>query len=138
MRLADHFEGGDQDVHQDGDHYPAQDDRDRKDADRVGEVGAVAALGLRQAASADRAGGFVVFGASGAGIGLVVHIAHADFTRQKVWALWPSEFWLSRTTPSTVILQLIVGPLLCAMMLALTEGNVVEIVVDHGSGALST
>jgi hypothetical protein len=72
MRLADDFQRGNGDVDEDGQRDPAQDDRDREDADEVRDERSV------------RVPGFAVLGRR-------VGVGHADFTRQKVWALWPSE-----------------------------------------------
>ncbi len=66
----------------------------------------------------------------------VVGIGHADFTRQYVWALTPLADCSSRTVPFTVTRQPIWLPSVCAMRLALTVGNVVDNVVDHGSGTV--
>ena len=62
-----------------------------------------------------------------------VGIGHADFTRQKVWALRPSDLFSFFTTPSTVIRQLMLSPSPCATMLGLAAGAVVVSVSDHGS-----
>ena len=84
MRLADDFQLRDGDVHDDGHDDPAQDDRDREDADDVRDERAVAvparALGCR---GAGRVEALLVTIASRA----VAGAGHADFTRQKVWAL---------------------------------------------------
>ncbi len=62
-----------------------------------------------------------------------VCVAHADFTRQKVWAFTPSVVLSSLTTPSTVIRQVMLSPSLCATMFGLAAGAVVVRVSDHGS-----
>ena len=71
-----------------------------------------------------------LFSCAGSGIG------HADFTRQYVWALTPLADCSSRTVPFTVTRQPISLLSPCAMRLALTAGNVVDNVVDHGSGTV--
>src|SRR5262249_33692768 len=63
--------------------------------------------------------------------------AHADFTKQKVWAFTPSEVLSSLTTPSTLMRQLMLLPSLCAMMFGLAAGAVVVSVSSHGNDALS-
>ena len=64
-------------------------------------------------------------------------VAHADFTKQKVWAFTPSVVLSSLTTPSTVIRQVMLLPSLCATMFGLAAGAVVVRVSDHGSVAFS-
>src|SRR5258705_9240719 len=63
-----------------------------------------------------------------------VGVAHADFTRQKVWAFTPSVVLWSLTTPSTVIRQEIEPPSLWATMFGLAAGAVVVRTSDHGNG----
>src|ERR1700722_11285291 len=63
--------------------------------------------------------------------------AHADFTRQKVWAFTPSVVLSSLTSPSTVMRQVMVAPSLWAMMFGLAAGAVVVRVSDHGNGVFS-
>ena len=53
-------------------------------------------------------------------MGADMRVAHADFTKQKVWAFTPSEVLSSLTTPSTVMRQLMLPPPLRTMLLGLT------------------
>ena len=113
MQLADYLELRGDHIHQDGDRDPEQDDRYREYAETMGHDGP-----------------FYVFGRSVRGIG------HADFTRQYVWALTPLADCSSRTIPFTVTRHPIWSLSPCAMRLALTAGNVVDKVIDHGSGTV--
>ena len=106
MRLADHFQLRRDDVYQHRQRQPAQQDRHREEPDEPRD----------HRVRAD------------------MRVAHADFTRQKVWALRPSVVFSFFTTPSTVIRQLMVSPSPCATMLGLAAGAVVVSVSDHGSG----
>ena len=115
VQLTDYLELRGDHIHEDGDHDPEQDDRHRQDAEHVGEDGSLLLAG---------------------GLGRCGRVSHADFTRQYVCALTPLADCSSRTVPFTVTLQLIWSPSVCAMRLALTAGNVVDNVVDHGSGTV--
>src|SRR6185312_2878656 len=110
-----------------------QEDRHGEDADHVRDDGPMRASGRFGGAPGSDGPG--VFGACGVQVSPAVQVAHADFTRQKIWGLTPSEFRSSRTTPSTVMRQPIRLPSPCTMMLALTDGSVVETVKVHGSAA---
>src|ERR1700745_2710579 len=102
MCFADDFQSRNDDVHENSHKDPGQNDRHREPADHVWDKWPVAALGAPWPLNLDRPGGLGVFGAD---VALAVQVAHADFTRQKVWALWPSAFFSSRPTPSTVMRQ---------------------------------
>ena len=70
-------------------------------------------------------------------MGADVRVAHADFTKQKVWAFTPSEVLSSLTTPSTVMRQVMLLPSLCATMFGLAAGAVVVRVSSHGNDVFS-
>src|SRR4029077_5245930 len=109
VRLADHLKLRDDDVHDAGHRQPTQQDWHREQADEAGD----------HRVRAD------------------VCVAHADFTKQKVWAFKPSEVLSSLTTPSTVMRQVMVSPSLWAMMFGLAAGAVVVSVSVHGKGVFS-
>src|SRR5215471_1723352 len=92
MRLADLLQLRGDDVHDHDDRDPAQEDRHREQPDETRDHR----------------------------MGADVRVAHADFTKQKVWAFTPSEVLSSLTTPSTVMRQVMLLPSLCAMMFGLT------------------
>src|SRR6185295_15780051 len=63
--------------------------------------------------------------------------AHADFTKQNVWAFKPLDVLSSLTSSSTVIRHVIELPSPCATMFGAADGAVVCKVSDHGSAAPS-
>ena len=83
MVFADDFQARNGDVDHDSQRDPGQDDRNREDANEMRDKRAVR------------------FGCCALRVG----VGHADFTRQNVWALWPSELRCSRSSPSTVMRQ---------------------------------
>ncbi len=72
----------------------------------------------------------------GAGVGN--WCAHADFTKQKVWAFKPSVVLSSFSSSSTKMRQVMVLPSPWATMLGAADGSVVSKVSDHGRAAPST
>src|ERR1700730_3979738 len=104
MVLTDHFQLGHDDIHDDGERQPEQQDRHREQANHPRNDWVRAHM----------------------------CVAHADFTRQKVWAFTPSEVFSSLTFPSTVIRQPMVSLSPCATIFALDAGAVVVRVIDHG------
>ena len=83
MLFPNHFQLRDGDIHQDGNEDPDQNDRQRQQAECVRDDGP---LGARHGV-------------------LRARVGHADFTRQNVWALTPSDLFSLWITPSTVMRQ---------------------------------
>src|ERR1700730_14902593 len=104
MVLTDHFQLGHDDVHDDGERQPEQQDRHREQANHPRD---------------DR-------------VRAEMRVAHADFTRQKVWAFTPSEDFSSLTWSFTVMRHPMASLSPCATTLALAAGAVGVIVIDHG------
>src|ERR1700722_2104129 len=104
VALANGFQLGYDDVHDDRQRQPQQQDRHRKQANHPRDDRVCADMG----------------------------VAHADFTRQKVSAFTPSEDFSSLTTSSTVMRHPMVSLSPWATILALDAGAVVVRVTDHG------
>ncbi len=109
LHPSDFFQLRDDDVEDDDEGDPGEDDRHREGADHPGQERAGRLLGGRECV----------------GVGVADWRAHADFTKQKVWAFKPSVVLSSFNSSSTKMRHVMVPPSPCATMLGAADGSVV-------------